>query len=164
MRFTVLQLENTQKELAVLTKDHLQKMKERRERQLKRKKKMDAKRERMNAALKESADLVHTSLVMHSLAGSGAISSHPSLPLTDAQRPKKSKRQRSPNSRRSRGVGRASKRKTSTSGSQLPLVLAPFDSEDEDNVKPMTYDEKRQLSLDINKLPGEECVLSRRFP
>lgn len=30
----------------------------------------------------------------------------------------------------------------------------PFDSEDEDNAKPMSYDEKRQLSLDINKLPG----------
>lgn len=29
-----------------------------------------------------------------------------------------------------------------------------FDSEDEDNAKPMSYDEKRQLSLDINKLPG----------
>ena len=31
----------------------------------------------------------------------------------------------------------------------------PFDSEDEDNAKPMSFDEKRQLSLDINKLPGE---------
>lgn len=30
-----------------------------------------------------------------------------------------------------------------------------FDSEDEDNAKPMSYDEKRQLSLDINKLPGK---------
>lgn len=29
-----------------------------------------------------------------------------------------------------------------------------YDSEDEDNAKPMSYDEKRQLSLDINKLPG----------
>nr|XP_019607902.1 PREDICTED: bromodomain testis-specific protein [Rhinolophus sinicus] len=29
-------------------------------------------------------------------------------------------------------------------------------SEDEDNVKPMNYDEKRQLSLDINKLPGDK--------
>ena len=29
-----------------------------------------------------------------------------------------------------------------------------YDSEGEDNAKPMTYDEKRQLSLDINKLPG----------
>uniref|UniRef100_A0A8D2KVF6 Bromodomain testis-specific protein n=1 Tax=Varanus komodoensis TaxID=61221 RepID=A0A8D2KVF6_VARKO len=29
-------------------------------------------------------------------------------------------------------------------------------SEEEDNTKPMSYDEKRQLSLDINKLPGEK--------
>ncbi|XP_060133440.1 bromodomain testis-specific protein [Zootoca vivipara] len=29
-------------------------------------------------------------------------------------------------------------------------------SENEDNAKPMSYDEKRQLSLDINKLPGEK--------
>jgi hypothetical protein len=30
-----------------------------------------------------------------------------------------------------------------------------YDSEEEDTAKPMSYDEKRQLSLDINKLPGE---------
>lgn len=30
-----------------------------------------------------------------------------------------------------------------------------FDSEEEDTAKPMSYDEKRQLSLDINKLPGK---------
>ncbi|KAL0895860.1 hypothetical protein ABMA27_011883 [Loxostege sticticalis] len=30
------------------------------------------------------------------------------------------------------------------------------DSEDEDVAKPMSYDEKRQLSLDINKLPGDK--------
>ena len=30
----------------------------------------------------------------------------------------------------------------------------PEDSDDEENVKAMSYDEKRQLSLDINKLPG----------
>ncbi|CAM4604834.1 unnamed protein product [Caretta caretta] len=29
-------------------------------------------------------------------------------------------------------------------------------SEDEDSAKPMNYDEKRQLSLDINKLPGDK--------
>jgi hypothetical protein len=33
-----------------------------------------------------------------------------------------------------------------------------FDSDDEDNAKPMTYDEKRQLSLDINKLPGNYVI------
>lgn len=31
-----------------------------------------------------------------------------------------------------------------------------FDSEDEDMARPMSYDEKRQLSLDINKLPGDK--------
>lgn len=34
--------------------------------------------------------------------------------------------------------------------------LPAFDSEDEDSAKPMSYDEKRQLSLDINKLPGDK--------
>lgn len=34
----------------------------------------------------------------------------------------------------------------------LPLV----DPEVEENPKPMTYDEKRQLSLDINNLPSEK--------
>lgn len=48
----------------------------------------------------------------------------------------------------SRSTG--TKKKNSTS-QQPPLA---FDSEDEDNAKPMSYDEKRQLSLDINKLPG----------
>lgn len=43
-------------------------------------------------------------------------------------------------------------RKKSTAQAQ---AIAPFDSEDEDNAKPMSYDEKRQLSLDINKLPGK---------
>lgn len=38
-------------------------------------------------------------------------------------------------------------------------IAAPaFDSEDEDNAKPMSYDEKRQLSLDINKLPGIKMI------
>uniref|UniRef100_A0A158PPH3 Bromodomain-containing protein 2 n=1 Tax=Anisakis simplex TaxID=6269 RepID=A0A158PPH3_ANISI len=31
-----------------------------------------------------------------------------------------------------------------------------FDSEDEHSAEPMSYDEKRQLSLDINKLPGDK--------
>lgn len=39
----------------------------------------------------------------------------------------------------------------------LPPPAPPlYDSEEEEESKPMTYDEKRQLSLDINKLPGEK--------
>ena len=57
--------------------------------------------------------------------------------------------------RRPRGAGKAAKggpgKKKAAAGP------APgYDSEeDEDNARPMSYDEKRQLSLDINKLPGE---------
>lgn len=41
--------------------------------------------------------------------------------------------------------------------SPLPPIHG-FDSDDEDTAKPMTYDEKRQLSLDINKLPGKATM------
>ncbi|KAG1652762.1 Bromodomain-containing protein 2 [Nymphon striatum] len=54
----------------------------------------------------------------------------------------------------------ASQSKTKRSSSKKVNKNVPiypsFDSEDEDNAKPMSYDEKRQLSLDINKLPGDK--------
>lgn len=38
-----------------------------------------------------------------------------------------------------------------------PSKAAPaYESEEEEKCKPMSYEEKRQLSLDINKLPGEK--------
>lgn len=49
--------------------------------------------------------------------------------------------------KRQRSNGKSSKKSKSVSN---------FDSEDEDSAKPMSYDEKRQLSLDINKLPGDK--------
>ena len=39
------------------------------------------------------------------------------------------------------------------------LLQAPYPgyhSDEEDTAKAMTYDEKRKLSLDINKLPGDK--------
>nr|XP_010299703.1 PREDICTED: bromodomain-containing protein 3-like [Balearica regulorum gibbericeps] len=38
----------------------------------------------------------------------------------------------------------------------IQQILLAHKSEDEDRAKPMNYDEKRQLSLDINKLPGDK--------
>lgn len=35
-------------------------------------------------------------------------------------------------------------------------IVHHFDSDEEEETAPMSYDEKRQLSLDINKLPGEK--------
>ncbi|XP_041091278.1 bromodomain-containing protein 2-like isoform X1 [Polyodon spathula] len=37
-----------------------------------------------------------------------------------------------------------------------PPAIPHYDSDMEEDTKPMSYDEKRQLSLDINKLPGEK--------
>lgn len=51
------------------------------------------------------------------------------------------------------GRGAAGKKKAAAAAA---APMPNFDSEEEDTAKPMSYDEKRQLSLDINKLPGEE--------
>ncbi|XP_067636898.1 homeotic protein female sterile isoform X2 [Eurosta solidaginis] len=51
------------------------------------------------------------------------------------------------------GVGGAAARGTNK---KKPSQVMNFDSEEEDTAKPMSYDEKRQLSLDINKLPGDK--------
>jgi bromodomain-containing protein 4 len=67
-----------------------------------------------------------------------------------------------------RGAGKTSgpnaqpKRPKASSKKKNAVVPPPmqFDSEDEENAKPMSYDEKRQLSLDINKLPGKVTALS----
>ena len=50
------------------------------------------------------------------------------------------------------------KRAKASSAAAASMSHAP-ESEEEDNAKPMTYDEKRQLSLDINKLPGTLVTL-----
>ncbi|GAB6021940.1 hypothetical protein CHUAL_006101 [Chamberlinius hualienensis] len=52
--------------------------------------------------------------------------------------------------KRQRSSSKSSSKKTKA------IPQPAFDSEDEDNAKPMSYDEKRQLSLDINKLPGDK--------
>lgn len=52
---------------------------------------------------------------------------------------------------------RSSKKSQVASFSSQALVIPPhYDSEEEEETSPMSYDEKRQLSLDINKLPGEK--------
>ena len=50
-------------------------------------------------------------------------------------------------------------KKGKASAAQAVLSQEP-ESEEDDNAKPMTYDEKRQLSLDINKLPGTAATLA----
>ena len=52
--------------------------------------------------------------------------------------------------------GGKGKFKNKKSTSAVKNALAAIDSDDELKSTPMTYDEKRQLSLDINKLPGDK--------
>lgn len=42
--------------------------------------------------------------------------------------------------------------------------LGGYASSDDEDARPMTYDEKRQLSLDINKLPGELIAVHIAVP
>ncbi|EGI66642.1 Bromodomain-containing protein 2 [Acromyrmex echinatior] len=56
--------------------------------------------------------------------------------------------------KRPKANSRSTGNKKKNTGNQPPPIS--FDSEDEDSAKPMSYDEKRQLSLDINKLPGDK--------
>merc|ERR1719412_2982820 len=40
----------------------------------------------------------------------------------------------------------------------VPAPYPGYQSDEEDTAKPMTYDEKRKLSLEINKLPGDRIA------
>merc|ERR1719414_1518900 len=48
------------------------------------------------------------------------------------------------------------KGKRTTKKSKSGAAPPPIDTDDESKTVPMSYDEKRQLSLDINKLPGDK--------
>ncbi|KAK7095192.1 hypothetical protein V1264_006636 [Littorina saxatilis] len=148
-------LSSTQEELAALTKEHLEKMKERREKQVKLKKRKKKEKKEVFDFKKETAEVVPPPPIMPSLPNSAVPSAPPSGALVDTPKPKKNKKPKSPRSKRP-SSRKTSKAKVSTAGSQALPGLPTFDSEDEDNVKPMSYDEKRQLSLDINKLPGDK--------
>jgi len=46
--------------------------------------------------------------------------------------------------------------RTPKKAATTPAASSVFDFQSEENSKPMTYDEKRQLSVDINNLPSEK--------
>jgi len=52
--------------------------------------------------------------------------------------------------------GKGSKGVSGSAGASQGGKLANVDTDDESKTVPMSYDEKRQLSLDINKLPGDK--------
>jgi len=59
------------------------------------------------------------------------------------------------------GRGRGARKPAGAGRGAPPATNAPpgqfdYKSDDDDTAQPMSYDEKRQLSLDINKLPGDK--------
>jgi len=106
--------------------------------------------------------LAHTPAALHGyhqhqVAGTHALP-HTSTPATAGQTTKAAAQTRSRGSTvaSSRRSSAKTPRRTKATTSLPPLTT--FDSDEEDNAKPMTYDEKRQLSLDINKLPGDHLL------
>merc|ERR1712029_393626 len=73
-------------------------------------------------------------------------------------------------SRKKRGTGGKNKKEGKLKSKKSAKgIAAAIDSDDETKVTPMTYDEKRQLSLDINKLPGDKLgkvvqIIQQRDP
>lgn len=75
---------------------------------------------------------------------------------TKGQRAPKAGATPSAPAKRAKGAGAAGTGATRGPNKKKGSQNVPhFDSEEEDTAKPMSYDEKRQLSLDINKLPGK---------
>ncbi|KAK9884638.1 hypothetical protein WA026_007476 [Henosepilachna vigintioctopunctata] len=114
------------------------------------------------ASVVSGADLKMAADNHHATGGKSINMHHNAVPATNANaKPPKSKGLRgakpaaaanAPNKRTKANNKAGAGRKKNA----VPAAALPFDSEDEDNAKPMSYDEKRQLSLDINKLPGDK--------
>lgn len=127
-------------------------------------------------AMMSSMPTSHTPISYNATAAAAAKAQNPmaamaamgvtpaaAAPATTAKGPK-AKAQRAPKANAGQGPqnkrGKAALANTPAAprggNKKKPVVPQPaFDSEEEDTAKPMSYDEKRQLSLDINKLPGK---------
>merc|ERR1712012_1124781 len=84
---------------------------------------------------------------------SAADSSMPSSKLPSYEKKEAKKNKKTKSSKKSGQVPTSS---TTASADIYKYESDDLENESVDNAKPMTYDEKRQLSLDINKLPGDK--------
>lgn len=150
------ELKKIQDDLSKLTEEHMQKLKQKKERREKKKKK---KKEKIDV---KKEKVTETPVSIPSSTNTPAVSA-----ADTAKTPKVKTTKKSPldKSTKKKTTGRTPSAKKNNKVAPAANSGAPpmaFDSDDEDNAKPMTYDEKRQLSLDINKLPGNEFILDLR--
>lgn len=143
---STFQVKELQDQLQRLTQEHMNRLKEKTERKKKRKKN----RERDKDRSEKIVEVPSASVIPVPVATTTSTDMISAKKLNNKSNKKVTK---TPSEKRkragSKGSGNKKALKTPTGFS------VPFDSDDEDNAKPMTYDEKRQLSLDINKLPGK---------
>ncbi|NXQ42725.1 BRD3 protein, partial [Catharus fuscescens] len=123
------QLKAVHEQLAALSQAPVNKPKKKKEKKEKEKKKKDKEKEKEKHKVKAEED------------------KKPKV----AQPPKQAQQKKAP----------AKKANSTTTANRQPKkggkqASASYDSDEEEEGLPMTYDEKRQLSLDINRLPGEK--------
>ncbi|XP_062361760.1 bromodomain-containing protein 3 isoform X2 [Cinclus cinclus] len=123
------QLKAVHEQLAALSQAPVNKPKKKKEKKEKEKKKKDKDKEKEKHKVKAEED------------------KKPKV----AQPPKQTQQKKAP----------AKKANSTTTANRQPKkggkqASATYDSDEEEEGLPMTYDEKRQLSLDINRLPGEK--------
>lgn len=130
--------------------------------------------------LKMPSDIHGHVALSHSTGGKGtlgsggaaaALAAANAAAATTNAKGAKAKAPRAPKAAAAGATGPAAKRAKAAAnptgprgGNKKKPAPAPpinFDSEEEDTARPMVYDEKRQLSLDINKLPGKLTIHSR---
>uniref|UniRef100_A0A7N4PIM4 Bromodomain containing 3 n=1 Tax=Sarcophilus harrisii TaxID=9305 RepID=A0A7N4PIM4_SARHA len=126
-----LQLKAVHEQLAALSQAPVNKPKKKKEKKEKEKKKKDKEKEKEKEKHKVKAEEEKKAKV--------------------AQPTKQTQQKKAP----------AKKANSTTTASRQPKkggkqTSASYDSDEEEEGLPMTYDEKRQLSLDINRLPGEK--------
>lgn len=147
------QLRAVQDQLGKLQQEHLTKAKDTKDRKKKKKHKEKDERSADEPAPAASASVPPAppvassqSVVSPVVVNDGASSK--------AGQPQKGPR--APKAPAAQGVAKKPRATPKAAKTNPAANVFAFESEDEDNSKPMTYDEKRQLSLDINKLPGDK--------
>lgn len=105
-----------------------------------------------------SKDLTHKNKVAHRTLTDSASTSHSQSTKSSSQGPpelfpvNKSSSSSQPSSASHHATAAA---KTAANAKSQPAASKPIS---DSNCKPMTYEEKRQLSMDINQLPGEYII------
>ena len=156
-----LQLKAIQEQLGQLTEEHANKSKAKEERQRERMNRRKRKEKQLNVTRTEPAATVSALPKTAPVSVAGSVVP-PTLTATLPMDTTMSKT--APKTKGPKPKGPAQKRPRANNRPRKPrqtnVSLSALDSDEEDNAKPMTYDEKRQLSLDINKLPGMMIVYS----